>query len=142
MSQFRVVVHGEPVAKGRPQFSVHGGRAFARTPAKTRRYEDIIRQSAIQAWNGAPVLKDVALTVRAVFVRSIPASWSRRKREAAVLGEVRPISRPDSDNLFKAVTDGLNGVIYHDDAQIVEQTCAKFYGIEPRVEITVSWVAP
>ncbi|MGH7605434.1 MAG: RusA family crossover junction endodeoxyribonuclease [Gemmatimonadaceae bacterium] len=75
MSEFRLTIHGEPVAKGRPKFSVIGGRPIARTPAKTRRYEDVIRQTAIQQWNGAPVLKDVALTVRLLFFRSVPASW-------------------------------------------------------------------
>lgn len=142
MSEFRLTVHGEPIAKGRPKFSVIGGRPIARTPAKTRRYEDVIRQTAIQQWNGAPVLKDVPLTVYASFFRAVPGSWSKKKQQAAIAGDARPISRPDADNLIKAVTDGLNGVIYHDDAQIVGLICRKFYGEAPRVEILVSWGPP
>lgn len=144
MNVFELIVHGEPIAKGRPKFrsvTTKAGHTFgsAYTPAKTRKYEDIIRKTAIERWNGAPVLKDVALCVRADFYRSIPASWSKKKQAAALAGILCPLSKPDAENLFKSVADGMNGVIYHDDAQIVEMACAKHYGAEPRVEITVSW---
>ena len=33
--------------------------------------------------------------------------------------------RPDIDNILKAVLDGLNGVAYEDDSQVVRVTCRK-----------------
>lgn len=145
--QFAFIVHGDPVAKGRPKFrsiTTKAGHTFgsAYTPAKTRKYEAIIRETAIQRWNGQPVLKDIALFVLARFYRAVPSSWSKRKQADALAGVIRPITKPDSDNLFKSVTDALNGVIYHDDAQIVDQQCSKFYAVEPRVEIVINWTRP
>lgn len=141
MNEFRLVIHGEPISKGRPKFSVHGGRAFARTPARTRRYEDVIRQTAIAEWNGRPVLKDLALAVQATFYRTVPASWSKAKQRAALAGELRPVSRPDVENYVKACLDALTGVVWLDDSLVVELACSKHYGEQPRVEILLQWGA-
>lgn len=133
-----LTIPGEPVAKARPKLGTVNGHAMAFTPAKTRRYEDIVRQTAVQAW-GRPLLADtpVFLTVR--FYRGIPKSWSKREQDAALRGLRRPVSKPDLDNLVKSVTDGLNGVVYYDDAAIVETTSGKFYAAEPRVEVELKW---
>ena len=141
MLELRIVVPGEPVAKGRARLGVVRGHAVAYTPAKTRHYEDIVREQAVQQFGTRQPLRDVALTLRATFFRGIPASWSKAKREAALLGTLRPTGRPDLDNMVKAITDGLNGVAYHDDAQIVEATVAKFYSLDPRVDVVLSWNA-
>lgn len=34
--------------------------------------------------------------------------------------------RPDIDNIFKAFLDGLNGVAYHDDKQVIEAHIVKY----------------
>jgi Holliday junction resolvase RusA-like endonuclease len=135
--QFAFVIHGEPVAKGRPRLGVISGHAHAYTPKKTRSYEDIVRQQAVKAYDGAPMA--CGLNVEATFYRGVPVSWSRKKAESAILGNLRPIGRPDLDNLFKAVTDGMNGVIYLDDAQIHSFTVRKLYCTNPRVEVMLSW---
>lgn len=141
MTEFKLTVHGDVVPKGRPRLAVVGGHARAYTPKKTRTYEEIVRTTAIHIWDGKPVLTDVAIKVRADFFRKIPKGFSRAKTASAIAGHLVPISRPDYDNLSKSVTDALNGVIYHDDAQIVDMHCRKLYGLEPRVEITLSWNA-
>ena len=48
--------------------------------------------------------------------------------------ELRPIKKPDSDNLAKICLDALNGIAYPDDSQIVALTVNKYYSKEPRVE--------
>lgn len=49
----------------------------------------------------------------------------------------RPIVRPDVLKLSRGVEDALTGVVYVDDAQIVDEHIHKHYGEEPRVEICV-----
>ena len=49
------------------------------------------------------------------------------------------MTTPDVDNILKIVLDGLNGVAYADDSQVVEAACRKHYdgekeGLEVRVE--------
>ena len=49
----------------------------------------------------------------------IPASWSARKRAAAITGDVLPTGKPDIDNLVKAALDGVRGIVIGDDATLV-----------------------
>ena len=52
-------------------------------------------------------------------------------------GHVRPIVKPDLDNYIKSTLDALNGVIWTDDATIVELNTSKWYADDPRIEIEV-----
>lgn len=47
--------------------------------------------------------------------------------------------RPDVDNLGKCL-DALNGICWHDDAQIVQLTVSKDYGEEDRVDIEIEYL--
>lgn len=76
------------------------------------------------------------LEAKLTAVFQVPKSWSRKKRQAALLHQLRPIVKPDCDNIIK-VLDGLNGICFKDDAQIVELSMKKVYGPEPYLEITI-----
>ena len=58
----------------------------------------------------------------------------------AELGFIRPISKPDWDNLAKAYCDMIQGYLLEDDALIIEGISKKYYSIKPRVEITIEWM--
>ena len=133
MASLTIVIPGVPVAKGRPKLSTFGGHARAYTPAKTRRYEDLIRLEGGRAMEGRALLGGpLAVEVRA-FV-AIPKSLSKAKRAAAIDGTLRPTTRPDVDNYAKTI-DGLNGIAWHDDAQIVQLLTTKVYSERPRLEL-------
>ena len=68
----------------------------------------------------------------------IPKSASKDTREAMLRREIRPLKKPDSSNILKAVEDALNGIAYHDDAQIVESRICRYYSEDPRVEVYLS----
>ena len=52
-----------------------------------------------------------------------------------------PTIKPDIDNIQKAVFDGLNGIAYNDDKQILATTVHKCFCIldneQPRILVTV-----
>jgi Holliday junction resolvase RusA-like endonuclease len=48
-----------------------------------------------------------------------------------------PITRPDATKLLRAAEDAMQGVIYRDDAQIVDQNVRKRYGSPERCEVVV-----
>ena len=72
-------------------------------------------------------------------MRSIPKGFSKKKKDAAIMEEIRPVTKPDLSNYMKSVEDALNGIIWQDDNQIVGylEGTGKYYGMEPRIEITV-----
>ena len=136
--RFVLTIPGEPVAKGRPKLGTVNGHAMAFTPAKTRRYEDLVRQKAVQTWN-RPLIADAPITLQVTFTRGIPASWSRKKREAAYAQQIWPTGRPDLDNMVKAITDGMNLAVFADDALIVRTLSEKRYGDVPGVRVELTW---
>jgi Holliday junction resolvase RusA-like endonuclease len=131
-----VTIPGPPIAKGRPRMT-KTGRAY--TPAKTRAAEGYMRH-AIAAQVGQPMLEGpLAVTVLAIL--PIPKSWPRKRQDDAAAGIVRPTGKPDCDNLAKAVCDAANGLLWHDDSQIVALSVSKAYGGKPGTVLTVE-VAP
>jgi len=134
-----IVIPGVPQGKGRPRFSGKSGTAY--TPAKTRAYENTVGRLAWLEMRGrAQFTGPLHLEMRAHM--PIPASWNRERKNAALLGSLRPTGKPDIDNLLKAIADGLNGIAYADDAAIVSVSCSKVYAAgEPFVVTTIRSVS-
>src|SRR5690606_194541 len=70
----------------------------------------------------------------------IPSSWSKRKQQQALIGELRPCVKPDIDNFVKAALDALNGVVFADDKQVVRVEAEKRYALQPKLVVTVAAV--
>lgn len=58
----------------------------------------------------------------------------------AELGYIRPIIKPDFDNIEKKYSDMYNGNVWLDDSLVIESRFRKFYSILPRVEITLRYL--
>ncbi len=132
-------VPGEPQGKGRAKIVKIGGFSRMATPEKTVAYEGLVAMAAQQAMAGAPPLEG-ACEIQITAVCSVPASWSAKKRAQALAGVLRPTKKPDADNITKAVCDGINGVVWADDVQAVDQRIRKVYGQVPRLVVTVAGV--
>jgi len=131
-----IVLQGPPFGKERPRIVSRGRFAPAYTPEKTVAYEARVADLAKKAMgNRAPMEGPVTVTMRAVF--AIPPSWSPRQQQKAMTKEISPTKKPDIDNLAKIVFDPMNGIVYRDDAQIVQATLRKEYGPQPLVAICV-----
>jgi Holliday junction resolvase RusA-like endonuclease len=116
----------EPKPKQRPKV----GRGRAYTPAQTARYEAAISEAAAHL-----IPMEGALELEAVFVfprlKATPKSEPERALKA---------TRPDLDNLIKALKDGLQGHAFNDDAQITQLKARKVYaalGERPHIEVSV-----
>jgi Holliday junction resolvase RusA-like endonuclease len=136
----RIEVPGAPVAKGRARLTTRGGFARAYTPAKTSRYEDLIRLAAGNAMSGRSPLEGALRVVVHAYV-PMPKSMSLKKRVEAEAGILRPITRPDCDNYLKCALDGLNQIAFRDDAQVAELVGIKAYSEKPRLVVTIEELA-
>lgn len=70
----------------------------------------------------------------------IPSTMRSVEQLAAELGFIRPMAKPDWDNLAKTYCDMINDVIIADDKNIVEGRLRKYYSIKPRIEITLEYL--
>jgi Holliday junction resolvase RusA-like endonuclease len=68
---------------------------------------------------------------------SVPQSYSKRKREACLSGETKHTKKPDLDNVAKAIIDGMNGIIFKDDSQIINLHVTKVYAEVGKVEVLI-----
>lgn len=137
MTGVSFTVPGEPIGKGRPRATTRAGHAALYTPKKTANYESLIAHAAHQAMAGAAPV-EFACQVQLSITVGVPASWSKKKRSAALAGQVLPTKKPDTDNVVKAVFDGMNGVVWRDDVQAVDLFVRKRYGVAPCVFVRVS----
>lgn len=106
---------------------------------ETSAFKRAVTRCAAEAMRRS-VLFEGPVEMIVISIMPVPASWSRKKTEAALAGQVRPVAKPDADNLAKAVMDALNLVVYRDDAQIVDLRSIKFYGARPEVQVAVGEV--
>ena len=107
----------DPVPKARARITKFG----AYTPKKTKDFEKYIRQNTICRKFDGPLAIDIVFYI---------------KRPKTVIREY-PCVKPDIDNLFKAVTDALNGMAYNDDSQIVKVTTEKAYADKGKIVVKI-----
>lgn len=132
-------VYGEPVAQGRPRFSTQGGFARAYDPKKSKDFKQYVKLAASDYRPQSLLEGPLALEVK-VFKSSLK-SFSQKKKKAAEVGELRPLTKPDVDNFVKGIKDALKSIIWKDDSQVVDLHVSKWYSENPRVEVTVSEVS-
>lgn len=138
-----VVIPGEPKAQGRGRAVRFGSSVRVIDPESSRSWKGVAAVFMQQARNAAGVFAplDVALVVE------VDAYWPRPKslKKSAPTGDLPRTSRPDADNVGKAVLDAGNGVLWSDDSLVTRLVVNKWvhqmHGA-PRVEVRVEeWAA-
>lgn len=126
-----VMRNGKPVmnANGRPVVTHH-------TPEKTANYENLVKLAAQRAMAGQPPM-DGPVELWLDINLQIPSSWSKKRQQMAAAGQIAPTGKPDIDNVQKCVKDGMNGVVWRDDALVVEVRVSKRYSTAPGVCVSV-----
>lgn len=140
MDEIKLVIYGEPVAQGRPRFARVGKYVHTYDPQKSKNYKQLVRFWVTQQLKTIDGFKpfEKALYVDLTFWLPIPISWSKKKRIEADSGIIRPIVKPDTDNIVKSVTDSCNGLLWVDDSIITDLHARKRYTAgQARVEMVV-----
>ena len=119
---YRIEVSGTPVAKQRPRgFKDKKNNIRFYTPTSNKNFEYLIRQRA-EAVFAKPLLTPIKMSITFLMPRPKKLMWKTRP-----MPEIPCPTRPDYDNLSKSITDGLNGVAFHDDGQVTDCHIRKRY---------------
>jgi Holliday junction resolvase RusA-like endonuclease len=129
-------VDADPVGKQRARYAKRGNFVQTYTPDKTRNYESLIKEAAIEAMGSSEPL-ETPVTLYLYIRAPIPKSLPKKRIEACLNGLEKPIKKPDASNVLKSVEDAMNGVVYKDDSQIVNIHVSKVYSSVSGVDVCI-----
>lgn len=120
MTEMRFTIPGEPVSKARARFTGRGSKVRTYTPAKTLAGEAAVARAFRMAGGRFEPDAEATFGVRVTF-----HNGTRQRR--------------DVDNMLKLILDGLNGVAWVDDTQVMEIAGQKTFGpkAEAHTEVTI-----
>ena len=119
-------VKGRPVPQGSMKFIRPGVMIHSRSQELALWRADIARNAELFGFK--PIAS--AVKVELDFVMNRPKSAKR----------VFPSVKPDLDKLIRAVLDGLTGVAYEDDSQVILIQSSKTYGDKQGVWIGIEQI--
>lgn len=130
MYYFEVI--GKPHGKARARVTKWGSY----NPASNVMYTEKIHKAfKEQLPNYKLTEAPVMIEIKAIFepVKSV----RKRERAEMISGKIKPTKKPDIDNIAKSVLDGLNGLAYKDDNQVIGLVCDKMYGKVSKIIVTI-----
>lgn len=137
-------VDGHPRTKGRIASFVNPrtGRIVSKeTDKRTAPWVARIGALARVKWQAGPAPKAVAFFAQADFYYTRPkCHFKADGRTLRQNAPAFPIGRGhygDVDKLTRAILDGLSGIVYEDDTQVVFQTTRKEFGTDEGVFLTI-----
>ena len=124
-------VHGIPKGQPRPKAFSRGGRAGVYDPATAEGWKAQVAMAAKDHRPEAPITGPLGLELHFSFPR--PKGHYRSGKKAHELKPNAPwlhISKPDFDNLEKAVADAMTQLgFWMDDSQICQSLTTKTYTV-------------
>lgn len=117
----KLTIEKDPIPAARPRFNSQRGGVYQ--PTRTVEYRKEVEQTARLA------------------MKSRPPMTGALEAEINLYRRYRPTSKRfgDCDNHLKALFDGLNGIVFVDDSQLVRVTVTKHEDkTSPRAEIILS----
>ena len=131
---FQLTIPGKPQQKGSKTAFANtrkDGTPYASlcdTNKHAKPYQQLVRQMAAHAWEGGILTGPVAVHVTFEYQR--PKAHYRSGKFIDLLKDDAPhwkTSKPDADKLIRTILDGLTGVVFIDDSQVVWLVIDKHY---------------
>jgi len=133
-NRIQFTVLGKPFGQKRPRAVRMGKFIRMYSPQENISYKQNVVEAYLEAHSKAKIISECKNTTygKKPLIIEIQAFFTKpkltKKQEALNLIEDKfPTKKPDTDNIAKAILDGLNGVAYDDDASVVRLTVDKFY---------------
>ena len=121
----RITIPILPKAQKRDRIGSRGGKGFSYKDKVQKLEEDKLLSLLMAYKPPVPFSEAIYLEIRVYL--PIPQSKPRKWRDMAFSGELKPITKPDSDNYAKQIMDVMNGVYFDDDRQVTDLIVSKRY---------------
>ena len=130
----KYVIHLVPKASPRPRKSLNG-HFYVNGAADNKRFFKNFYKETLNI----PII-DTPCKFYCDCYLPTPNDMSLVNQVLAELGLIRPLKKPDFDNLAKTYSDMTQGILLFDDALIIEGISRKWYSCKPRIEITFKYM--
>lgn len=141
---FSFIVPGEVRGQGRPRTAIRGGYASIYDSPEDKANKHNIQLYAAEAMTSAEhgnliSSPKTGISVEILCYVKVPETMSKKRKEMAYRGEIRPLRKPDLDNVMKAVLDACNGVVWRDDKEVTKALICRYYSDRPKLVVMVRW---
>lgn len=151
-NEFFIVLYEEPEGTPRPRFRLINRRnignaamsngsfvqVYSITGADDQKFmKRLINKNDFMQFN-QQLCTPLEITYDAFF--KTPSGFNKVDTVLAEVGLIRPLTKPDWDNIGKKYSDMYNSNIWLDDSFVVSGTVKKYYSILPRVEIRLKYL--
>lgn len=124
----------DPRAASRPRVT-NQGRVYAH-PKDTAHKKELLTMIAEMLDLEKFDIIEGEILVNAVVYRPFYSKLNKAEKLLAELGYIKPVNKPDWDNLAKLPLDAFEGKLYTNDSQVTTGLLEKRFSIEPRIELT------
>jgi len=131
MNELQFFIKGNPLAKQSARFTKSG---LLYQPKHITQYKNNLQFQIISQLPIGFIPIVTPISVEYHFIFPFLTTHSRKKR---LYGKIYKSTKPDLDNLQKAVNDALNSIVFKDDSQICQTIVSKFFGSTPGINITI-----
>lgn len=122
-----------PKATPRPR-ATRTGHFYVKGAAENKKFfKEFIKNESVEI-----ITTPIKFSCKAYF--PIPKGMNIVEKICAELGLIRPISKPDWDNVAKTYCDMITGLLIYDDNLIIEGKLSKYYSFKPRIEISLQYM--
>ena len=118
--KFTIPISPKAQKRARSRAVQSGGQTFSMTYTDKDQRTEQNRLMALMYEHRPPEPLQGPLLLGVKAYLPIPKSKPKKWQAAALAGDIRPISRPDTDNLIKQIKDCANRAMWGDDCQVVE----------------------
>lgn len=136
--EFTAYGEAKPAGSKRPFQRKDGSLGVRDACDKTKSWQYVVATAAREAYQGELLTGAVSATFRFYFPR--PKDHYGKGKNAGKLKDSSPgfiIKAPDALKLSRGVEDALQGVVYKNDSQIVQEHLFKSFGEPARVEVKI-----
>jgi Holliday junction resolvase RusA-like endonuclease len=131
----KIVIDIIPEPTPRPRLGM-GGRFYVKNSRANNEFVELMSSKYEDIQN---VIKDKECEIDIKSYFPIPKSFNKVNTLLAELGIIRPITKPDWDNLGKTYSDAIQPWIVYDDSLFIDGSSHKYYSLKPRVEIQIKF---
>ena len=133
---FFVAGTAKPAGSKKAFYNAKVGRAMLTDMSENRAWRALVSDAAQQAYRGNPIAGPLRLDV--IFQMKRPAGDILKSGGFSSNARPAPTTQPDATKLLRCLEDSLKGIIWIDDAQVVEQRVRKIYAPKIGALVTIS----